>query len=113
MGANGAVEGNSIAIPAVGSALFPLGALGPWPYGYYTLLRWVVCISALMVVYRASHVDRPWAVWTFGLVALLFNPLVPIYLSREIWAPIDVAVAILFVVAILSVRERDSRKAKG
>ena len=81
MGANGAVEGNSIAIPAVGSALFPLGALGPWPYGYYTLLRWVVCISALMVVYRASHVDRPWAVWTFGLVALLFNPLVPIYLS--------------------------------
>ena len=36
----------------------------------------------------------------FALVAILFNPLAPVYLSRETWQPIDIAVAVLFLAAI-------------
>jgi len=31
-----------------------------------------------------------------GFIALLFNPLIPVYLTREIWAPIDLGLAVLF-----------------
>ena len=59
-----------------------LGALAPRPYGYYTFLRWVVCMAALMVAFRAHDSERFGTVWTFGLVALLFNPLISIHLIR-------------------------------
>ena len=32
-------------------AVFLVGAIGPWPYGYFTLLRFVVCIAALWLAY--------------------------------------------------------------
>ena len=51
-----------------------LGALALWPYGYHTFLRWVVCMTALMVAFRAHDSERFGTVWTLGLLALLFNP---------------------------------------
>lgn len=36
-----------------------------------------------------------WA-WVFGIIALLFNPIIPVHLSREIWAPIDIMAALIF-----------------
>ena len=33
----------------------------------------------------------------FVAVALLFNPLFPVHLSRELWAGIDVATAAMFI----------------
>ena len=32
----------------------------------------------------------------FGLLAVLFNPIIPVHLSREIWAPIDMAAALFW-----------------
>ncbi len=71
-----------------------------WPYGYFTLLRWVVCAAGVVVAWIAYSWGRSWAVAVFALVAILFNPLAPVYLSRETWQPIDIAVAALFLVAI-------------
>ena len=70
-------------------------ALAPLPYGYYTLLRLVVCGTSGLIVYlrvrKNGRVDG-WAV-AFGVVALLFNPLIPVFLNREIWMVIDLVVA--------------------
>ncbi len=73
-------------------------ALAPWPYGYYQLIRFVVCGAGVYVALSAHSWQEIWAVWLFGFIALLFNPLIPIHLSRAIWQPIDVACAILFIV---------------
>ena len=87
------------AIPCAVAALFLLGAMGTWPYGYYTLLRWVTCASAVYVA-LVTHESKRFAwVWPFALAAVLFNPLVPVHLSRGVWRPIDVATALLFVTA--------------
>ncbi len=85
-------------IPAIIGALMLLGALAPWPYGYYQLLGFVVCGVSVYVAFTAYDWQKMWAVWLFGFVALLFNPLIPIHLSRELWQPIDVICAILFIV---------------
>ena len=59
-----------------------------------------------MVALRAHEIERFWALWTFGLVAVLFNPLLPIYLTREVWIPIDLLTAVLFSIVIADLREQ-------
>lgn len=70
-------------------------AVFPLPYGYYTLLRLVVCVAASVLVWQELRARGGVSAWTVGLalVALLFNPIVPIYLDREAWLPIDLAAA--------------------
>lgn len=71
-----------------------LVALFDMPYGYYTLLRLVVTLVSLLTIWHAVAFSRPplW-VGVLSLVAILFNPVVPVYLPRETWIFIDLAVA--------------------
>lgn len=73
-----------------------LGALLHLPYGYYTLLRLVVCLTAAIIAFQSWPKHQAWAI-AFGVVALLFNPLIIVALDRETWAPIDVAVAAMYL----------------
>ena len=86
-------------IPSLGAAVLLVAALGEWPYGYYTLLRWATCAAAIFVAYKAYLWKGNWAAWLFGVIAVLFNPLLPIHPSRSIWRPIDLTVAAVFVAA--------------
>ena len=79
-------------------ALF--GAVAEWPYGYYIFLRWITCIASILVAFQAFEKNINWAKVVFIIVAILFNPLAPIYLSRNTWIPIDIITAILFIFAI-------------
>jgi len=45
-------------IPAIIAALILLGALAPWPYGYYQLLRFVVCGVAVYVANKSVSILR-------------------------------------------------------
>ncbi|GAG59522.1 unnamed protein product, partial [marine sediment metagenome] len=45
-------------------------------------------------------------------IGLLFNPLIPIHLTRDIWQPIDLICALLFIVIIFILKE-PSQKTKG
>jgi ABC-type Mn2+/Zn2+ transport system permease subunit len=69
------------------------------------VLRWVVCGVAAYTAYVSNLSNKlPWA-WFFGIVALFFNPFIPIKLDRATWANIDVAVGIALLVSIFLVRE--------
>ena len=76
------------------------GAIAEWPYGYYILLRWITCIASILVVFQAFEKNIDWAKVIFIIIAIFFNPLAPIYLSRNIWIPLDIVTAILFIFAI-------------
>ncbi len=84
-------------VPCIIAAAMLLGALGKWPYGYYRVLRWVVCAAAVFTAYCGSHWKRYGAASLFIFLAILFNPLEPIHLSRPTWQLIDVLAALAFV----------------
>ena len=86
-------------VPAAVSVLLLFGALGEHPYGYFSSLRWVVCASAALVVWVGTEVRKPGVTAPFAVLAVLFNPLIPIYLDRATWRPIDVAAALMFLYA--------------
>ena len=75
-------------------------------YGYYNLLRWVVCGVAGYAVFCAWEIGKKGWVVTFAVVAIAFNPVVPIRLDRGTWAVIDLAAAMLFLVSVLAVDRR-------
>ena len=71
-------------------------SLLPMPYGYYQLLRLATTAAALVGMVRAYQVrDNGWLIG-LGVVALLFNPVFPVYFSRGMWAVVDVGVAVAF-----------------
>jgi hypothetical protein len=79
------------------SVLLFIGAV-PVPYGYYMLLRIVACgffIWAAVITYEKKMQYLP---WSFGLLALLFNPIIKIHLPKELWAVIDIASAVFILV---------------
>ena len=106
----GALEKRPHLIPAIVAALMLLGALGHWPYGYYQLLRLVTCGAAVWVAVVAYGWRKLWATWLFGFIAVLFNPLIPIHLSRELWQPIDVVCTLLFVAAAFLLKKPAEEK---
>jgi len=84
-----------------------LGIPTGWPYGYYTLLRWVVTASAIFAVYITYNLKKN--VWVIPLiiVALVFNPLVPVYLAKETWVLIDFVSAIFFLLFVFQVKNTE------
>jgi len=79
------------------SCLLLLG-LTNLPIGFYTFLRIVVTIGSVVIVVTEYENGIGFWVVCFGLIAILFNPIIPIHLNeKDIWMPIDIVVAILFL----------------
>jgi hypothetical protein len=69
------------------------------PYAYFQILRLVVCGAACFgAVSLKQH--QGW-LCTMVIIAILFNPVVPIRLDRVTWQAIDLAAGITFLVSIL------------
>jgi hypothetical protein len=70
-----------------------LVAMLPLPYGYYQLLRLVTCGLGAWCALAAWQDSRQLIAGSWGLLALLYNPLMPIHLDRETWTIINLASA--------------------
>jgi len=82
-------------IATIVAGVMLVGALLDLPYGYFQLLRLVVCAVAAYGASGAYKNDASvWAV-TLGLIALLFNPVFPVYLNRSTWIFIDLVAAVV------------------
>lgn len=81
------------------------------PYGYYVALRWIVCLSAILIVWVLLGWRSPeneaggsgWEVGVLAFAAIAINPLVPINLDPATWAPIDFLAVFVFCVSILGI----------
>lgn len=66
------------------------------PIEFYTILRIVVCVGSVLVIISLLKKDV-WAI-VFGIIAILFNPIFPVYLYfKPYWIPIDIITGILFL----------------
>ena len=88
----------SIKPPVIASIVLLVLAVLPLPYGYYTLLRLVVCFTAVFLAWFSYKQQRVRWAWIMGLLALAFNPVIPLYFGREFWIFVDVATAVVFAI---------------
>jgi len=89
--------------PAILASIFLLLSFLNWPYAYYQFLRIAITGVAIYYAYYlyANKRQNFWF-WAFVAVAILFNPIVPIYLKgKSTWIITDVFVAIFFIISII------------
>ena len=89
----------SIALLVAATILF-LALFDGWPYGFFTLLRFIVFASSAHVAWMAYEAQKEKWAWVFGFLAILFNPFIIIHLNREIWIVIDLIVGIFMIVSV-------------
>lgn len=91
---------------AAGAALF---AVGNWPYGVYTLVRWIVCGSCVFAAFSLYQQGRRWPMFAAIAIAVVFNPIAPLYFNKATWRVLDV-VAAVGCAALAIASERHERK---
>ena len=85
---------SAYALASVATALLLL-ALLPMPYGYYTILRLVIC--AIFVVYATALNDmrHPLLQLVAWVTVVTYNPLIPVHLGRDIWSTVNILTIVL------------------
>lgn len=77
-----------------------LGALGHYPYAYYQITRWVVCVAALYSAYLYYQSGQKFTSLIMACVGVLFNPITPFFLARSTWQVFDAIAAMIFAIAL-------------
>jgi hypothetical protein len=76
-----------------------LGAILPitLPFAYFQIMNWIVVIAALTTAWAARKEKNDVLAWVFVFVAVIFNPLAPLYFTPVMWQIADMIVALLFI----------------
>lgn len=74
-------------------------AIADLPIGYYTVVRFVTTIAAIAIIVKEFDKEiTPWII-VFGLIAIVFNPIFPVYLhDKSLWMVIDFIAGLLFLI---------------
>lgn len=85
--------------------LMLLLALNPGnPYGYYILLRWVCCAAFVYLAIHAWNLEKYGWIWVLGVTAAIYNPILRVHGTREMWSMINVVTIGLAVASIFALK---------
>lgn len=77
-----------------------LGVL-PLPYGFYMLLRLVITLTCVAGFLRAREDQRRDWLWIYGILVVLYNPILPVHLMlKSLWFVVNVITIILLWVGL-------------
>lgn len=96
---------NALTLVAV---VLVLGALGPIPfYAYYQLMNWVVLLAGVSLALRAYKEHKTLVSALFVLVAIVFNPIAPLYFTPEVWQVADIFGAVVLLSSFWLLRTKN------
>jgi len=72
-------------------------ALVPMPYFYYQLIRWLVCITSIILISNDQVSKSQAEKIIYIIIAIIFNPIAPIHFPAIFWKIIDLVTAIYFL----------------
>ena len=98
---------NSLALfLLIPAALLIIAPILSFPYGFYTLLRLIVSTTAGFIIYHsykgAGGVNEISII--FALILILYNPIIPVHLSREIWMPINFITSVVYFYGFFKIK---------
>lgn len=67
------------------------------PYGYYTFLRLVICLTAIYIAYNTKKLNKEGWMWAMIFIGLLYNPIKPIVLTKQLWNLLNIISATSFL----------------
>lgn len=98
-------------IPQAIAGVVLLWALNPENlYGYYIVLRWVCCAAFTYLALKAHAQGKEGWVWGLGVMAVIYNPIIRIHLTRDIWSAVNIATAIVAIVSVFALKRESTSK---
>ncbi|MBQ8140597.1 MAG: hypothetical protein IJ038_02755 [Clostridia bacterium] len=97
------------------AALYFLGILD-LDYGYYTFLRIFSFVSLFVLLALNSILSENFLNIINGIIAVMiivFNPIFPIYLDKEVWVVIDLICGIVMVALAVVIAIKYFKKPNG
>jgi len=80
------------------------------PYGYYILLRWVCCPVFAWLAVESHARDKQGWMWVLGVTAAVYNPILPVHLTREIWSVVNVGTIVVAITSIFLLKSPDNKR---
>ena len=72
-------------------------AIADLPSGFYTFLRIAITFGGVLAVFNEYDENINFWVIIFGLIAILYNPIFPIYFyDKSIWMILNIVTASIF-----------------
>lgn len=85
---------------AIGMLLWALKTNNP--YGYYILLRIICCsICAYLTLQFFKNKNENWT-WILGVTTFIYNPILRVHLTKEIWIIVNILTIIMLIISIVS-----------
>jgi hypothetical protein len=81
-------------------------AISDLPYGFYNLLRLVLFTTGTLYLIFFRNPILPLVDILVFLVVLTWNPIIPVYLTKESWTPLNVMVSIGGIILILHMKKQ-------
>lgn len=82
---------------AVCGVVLIIAALSDWPYFMYVLLRLFICGSAIYLAIKLYSRHSVPLTWLFGAIGALFNPILPVKMSKADWETTNGIIAAVFI----------------
>jgi hypothetical protein len=79
-------------------AFFMFLAIFDLPYSYYELLRPTVFVGSVGLIFLITQENSKFSllILLISIIALLFNPIIPIYSNRGFWLPVNILSGVFF-----------------
>lgn len=77
------------------AAILFIGIL-PLPYIFYMFLRLIITIAAFYFAFKVVPRDSN-DFFILIVIGILFNPIMPVFLFKALWIPIDIGTGIYFL----------------
>ena len=100
--------------PAILATIVLLAGIGAVGSDLYLLIRFLVSILALIVAVFAWQAKQWWWIGALAAVAVLWNPVVPIELERDLQLGLHYGAAVVFLAAgiLIRIRNDEDRNAR-
>ena len=96
-------------IPQLIAVVMLLIALNPSnPYGYYTFLRFVCCAVFAYLAFLAFEQKKHLFAWLLVVTAIVYNPIIRVQLTRDIWTVVNMVTIIIAIVAAIFLKREMS-----
>lgn len=70
------------------------------PYSYYIFMRWALCAIFLYCSYNMLINRNRFWLFIYLLLSIIYNPIVPLHMNRDIWTVINLISIVLILTSI-------------
>jgi len=99
------------AMQCVSIVILSLAVLQQPTANFQVLLGMFICVTAILVATQAVRLDKYFGAVGFGVIALLFNPVVPVALSRRTLLWLDWVCLMPFLVSLTAFKRQPTLSA--